>query len=101
MGSIFSSDKKRRAALVSEQDKAILTAKMSRDRLKQVCKRCEANIERDKERAKNTLERREEKSSITSVKKKALYRNNSKYSFRIFGQNYPNDKFFRDGSIKY
>nr|CAD2150594.1 unnamed protein product [Meloidogyne enterolobii] len=70
MGSIFSSDKKRRAALVSEQDKAILTAKMSRDRLKQVCKRCEANIERDKERAKIHLKEGRKSQALLLLKRK-------------------------------
>ncbi|CAK5085551.1 unnamed protein product [Meloidogyne enterolobii] len=70
MGSIFSSDKKRRAALVSEQDKAILTAKMSRDRLKQVCKRCEANIERDKERARIHLKEGRKSQALLLLKRK-------------------------------
>ncbi|KAL7072340.1 hypothetical protein ACQ4LE_008665 [Meloidogyne hapla] len=70
MGSIFSSDKKRRATLVSEQDKAILTAKMSRDRLKQICKRCEANIEKDKERARVHLREGRKSQALLLLKRK-------------------------------
>ena len=62
--------KKNPRQVVTEQDKAILAAKMARDRLKQVCKRCELSIEKDRERARELLKTGNKRQALLLLKRK-------------------------------
>lgn len=71
MGALFSSKKKSNPRMtVTDQDKAILTAKVTRDRLKHICRRCELNIEKDREKVRALLRDGNKSQALWLLKRK-------------------------------
>ena len=71
MGGIFGKGKKNTGSRITEQDKAILNIKKTRDQLKQYQKKIEGNLENDRELAKRLLkEGRKDRAKLLLRKKK-------------------------------
>ncbi|XP_001606034.1 charged multivesicular body protein 6 [Nasonia vitripennis] len=68
MGIFFA--KKKHPSRVTEQDKAVLQLKQTRDKLKQYQKRIEQNLERDREIAKKLLRNNQRERALLLLRKK-------------------------------